>query len=116
RLPLWKKWLRIVNDSKGTHLLLVGLIAWTAYEHDYPGTVICTACLFVFPGIVLWYGQSGRLFARLNKARAWHRWNEVLACVEKLKQAKARTNVGVPETVLVRYRAQALAGLGRFDE
>jgi len=71
--------------------------------------------LFV-PGVTLWAARPGFELTRLNFAKAWCRWEEVLRRVEKLKRLKSSRTAGIPEAELARLRAQALAGLGHSDD
>ncbi len=70
----------------------------------------------LFPVLHLWFNQSSILFRKLNSAKNWRRWNEVLQCLDKLEKARRATKIGIGEVEVSHYRALAFAGLGRLDE
>jgi hypothetical protein len=114
------KWLKSLAGTSIT-LVLFGWILWHGInthrtESAVVGGVGLVATVLLFPALTLFYGQTKRNYARLNRAKVYARWDEVLECVEKLKRSQAMTRVGVGEVELTRNRAQALAGLGRMEE
>jgi len=70
----------------------------------------------LFPALHWWFGRTKILFHKLHTARNWRRWAEVLDCLDKLQQISRSTKIGIGEASVARYRALALAGLGRLDE
>jgi tetratricopeptide (TPR) repeat protein len=77
-------------------LLAVGLIAWLAY-------LLCVGLPKIY-------------FGRLHRAADWHRWTEVLKLVKTLELINKLHFIKIPGSTLGRYRAEALAGLGRLSE
>jgi hypothetical protein len=102
--------------AKGTVACLVVLAALGIYLKKPSMVVISVAGVLIFPAIALWYAQAGFCYTRLNQARTWSRWEEVLRCVEKLRRIQKLTKLGVGETELARCRSQAFAGLKRIDD
>ena len=121
---LWGNWLKHISNSIVTILLLTGLLAWTIYHPQMRNYNIWIAgcalllayVVFLYPVLRWWFRQTKRLFVKLHKARTWHRWDEVLLCLDKLAKAQQTTNIGINDYSMARYRALALAGLGRLDE
>ncbi len=62
------------------------------------------------------FGKASKEYDRLNRAKVWGRWNEVLRCVEALEKPDALTGARIPEIELVKCRAQAYAALGRLED
>jgi len=52
------------------------------------------------------------LFTKLNDAKEWHRWDEVLRLLAIMERVSSFTWSKVPAAQLARYRAEALAGKG----
>lgn len=121
---LWGNWLKSIGNSALTFLMLAGVLAWAIYDRQMPHDhywIVISACLlvygvFLYPVLRWWFRQTKRLFVKLHTARTWHRWDEVLRCLDKLVKAQRATNIGVNDYSMARYRALALAGLGRLDE
>jgi tetratricopeptide (TPR) repeat protein len=102
--------------AKGILLVLGLLIAWGIYSGQTWVIALSVAGILVFPAINFWFAQSSLYYTKLNKARVWARWQEVIAYVESLKRVKRWTKIGVPEAELARARAQAFAGMGHLDD
>jgi tetratricopeptide (TPR) repeat protein len=117
---LWNNWLNSVRESAGTLLAVAGCFALAAYAHRFWGMVIFGATfvglLFLLPALHLWFGRTRELFQKLHEARNWWRWDEVLLYLEKLRKAQRSRKMGIGEAEMARYRALALAGLGKLDE
>ncbi|SRR5258708_4464236 len=102
--------------SKGTIFLFGLLLAWSIYRGNVWTIVLSAAGILFVPFVHFWFAQAGLYYSKLVKAGVWYRWEEVLACVERLKRAKRRTKLAVGDAGFCFHQAQALAGLGRFDE
>ena len=117
---LWGNWLKSIRESIGSILIIAVCLAWAVYRRHNLGVIICGGLLvaveFLFPVLHLWFSQTKNLFHELHAARNWRRWNEVLRCLDKLEHASQSTKIGIGESSMTRYRALALAGLGRLDE
>jgi tetratricopeptide (TPR) repeat protein len=111
------------RKSIPTILISAALLAWGLYRHRTLPIVIGSLGLAV--GVLLTpalhlvfslFARTSRDYSRLNRAKVWARWDEVLECVEKLRRPDGLTGAKVPEIELARSRAQALAALGRVEE
>jgi tetratricopeptide (TPR) repeat protein len=115
-MTLWRAWNKAFKKSWETNILFILLILFFLFTKNYLAAIICIIGFLAFIPIYFWFRQSSYYYRQLNKARVWYRWDEVLDCIEKLRRAKHWTKIGIPDAEFIRYRASALAGLGRFDE
>jgi hypothetical protein len=76
-------------------------------ERDVTSIIMLVAPLVVV-SLGLLFGNYGK-YCRLVEARAWGRWDRVLALLPSL-------NGQIPADQIDHYKALALAGLGRLDE
>lgn len=120
---LWANWLKSISYNSIAILVLAGLLTWIVNRQvPNKGIWIATAtvCLayivFQYPVLRWWFRQTKRLYVKMHRARTWHRWDEVLRCLDKLVNSRQATNIGINDYSMARYRALALAGLGRLDE
>src|ERR1041385_970160 len=112
-----------IKESIRIIVIFAALLGFGIYRHKIWLIVLGAAgigvCVLLMPALHLVFSifsRSSRDYSRLNKAKVWGRWNEVLKCVERLRQKDRLTGAAVPELELGRCRAQALAALGRLDE
>jgi hypothetical protein len=121
----WRHWGQSMAMSAIAILVLVACIVFLA-THGRPGIyrdtrvgvgVIGLLVLVSFP-VFFWRWLNGtkRLRVEMLAARRWHRWEEMLQCVDKLREAGRDTRIKLGDYNLGRYRALALAGLGRVEE
>ncbi len=97
----------IVIPMLTVYLVVSGHWLWACV----PGSLL--AFFMVMP---LWITRATRLFTRLNRAKVWQRWDQVLAIAVKLGGIKRGERPSVPAPWVAQMRAEALAGLGRMDE
>jgi hypothetical protein len=116
----WGNWWKSTRESAGTFLILGFWLAWSVYRHKLWSIIISGGLIvgwaFFFPALHFWFGRAGELFHKLHEARNWRRWNEVLALLESLKRVQKSRKMGIGVAEMARYRALALAGLGKLDE
>jgi len=112
-----------IKESIRPILVCAALLGWGIYSHRMWPIIIgaggLAVCVFLTPVlhfVFAFFARSSREYSRLNKAKVWARWDEVLHCVEQLRKADRLTGAAVPEIELARCRAQALAALGRLEE
>jgi hypothetical protein len=112
-----------IAESWKLTLLCAALLGWGIYRHLIFTTIfgalgLAFVVLFipVYHVLIRLLGNTSTDFARLNRAKVWGRWDEVLECVERLRQPDRMTGSLVPELELIKSRAGALAALGRLDE
>jgi tetratricopeptide (TPR) repeat protein len=117
---LTAQWLGSLKESWFTLVVFGSLLVWGILRHGSISITIGTVGLAFFillvPALHLFFTVPIRNYARLNKAKVWARWDEVLQCVERLRRSHRFTRLGIGEVELVRCRAQALAALGRLEE
>lgn len=117
---VWTNWLKSLWESAYSILIFGAGLAWGIYRHNLPAMLIFGALLvlivFLFPALHIWFSQTKNAFQKLHSARNWRRWDEVLQCLDKLQSAQSATKIGIGAAEIARYRALALAGLGRLDE
>ena len=115
-----REWMKAVFEAKGSIALFGLILAFGLFgQRRWPIIVGVAGLLFVvllFPAISVFYSQTSRNYAKLNKAKVWGRWREVLTCIERLKRSHRLTRLGVGDVEIARNRALALANLGRLDE
>jgi len=111
---------KALGEAKGTLILLTLLTAWGFYQHRTWALAIGLAglglMLLLFPVIWAWFSLPLSYYNRLNRAKVWHRWDDVLLYVERLEQTVRITRLGVGDVELARCRAQALAATGRLND
>jgi len=124
----WSLWFKSLRESTMTILLLVAvmvvMLLYDHHGHRVPGypffirlSAILLACvIFMYPLFHWWFHRTKRLFQRLHTARVWHRWDEVLLCLDQLAKHQRTAKNGIGDFEMARYRALALSGLGRLDE
>lgn len=105
-----------LNQDKGLYLLMALIIAYEAWRGHVTTAALLGLATLLWPAFRVWMALPGIYYARLNKAKDWHRWQEVLDLVAKLERIRRNHIIKLPETELIRSRAQAFAGLGRLPE
>jgi tetratricopeptide (TPR) repeat protein len=96
-------------------LLFLGVAIWDWERGRIVRMFINVAALVAFVVVALLYRLPSYLFAKLNEAREWHRWEDVLATITVMEQVGKITKVKVKPVDLARYRAMAKIGLGQKD-
>ena len=96
------------------------MLAWGIYSGGWIrigiGAIGLGFFILLTPALYIFFSVPMRNYSRLNKAKVWARWDEVLQCVERLRRSHRFTRLGIGEVELTRCRAQALAALGRLDD
>ena len=121
---LWLNWLKSIRGSSGVIFVLVACLLLTMFDQRMQnkglamGIILSplVCLLLLYPALRWWFHRTKRLFVKLHEARTWHRWDEVLHCLHKLADSQQATKIGIGDFSTARYRALALAGLGRLDE
>jgi tetratricopeptide (TPR) repeat protein len=115
----WSQYTDALYQAKGALLAVFLLSAWGIYRHQTWLLVVGIAgfglLMVLFPLISIFYSLPMKYYLRLNRAKVWSRWTDVLHCVERLRHTHRLTRIAVGDVELARCRAQALAGLGRVD-
>ena len=121
---LWSNWVESMRGSTVTVLLLAGVLCWVICDRQMPNKSLWIATsasliayrVLLYPVLRWWFRQSKRLFVKLHTARTWHRWDEVLRCLDKLVKVQRTTHIGINDFSMARYRALALAGTSKLEE
>ena len=107
---------RAVVLSLAVGICIILLAAYEIHQgNDFSALILCF-------GLLTWLGYQicvllpGIYHRKLLKALDWHRWDEALRLVDRLRQINRIHFIKVPETALTRYRANALAGLGNLSQ
>jgi tetratricopeptide (TPR) repeat protein len=121
RFPgFWSQYTKALWTAKVPLVLAFLWTAWGIYRNSLwmiiLGALGLGALLFFFPLLFAFFSLPMQYYTRLNRAKVWSRWDEVLLCVERLRQAHRITRLGVGEIELVRNRAHALAATGRLEQ
>ncbi|HWF18976.1 MAG TPA: hypothetical protein VG754_06885 [Verrucomicrobiae bacterium] len=105
-----------VIQDKGLYGLLLLLIAFEFYRQQYIKAGGFALALLCWPVFRIWLNLPSHYYRQLNKAKDWHRWQEVMTLLEKTVKISKTHPVKIPATELARIRAQALVGLGHLEE
>jgi tetratricopeptide (TPR) repeat protein len=112
--------LRAVAQSlireKGLYLVLIPVLGYAILRKNLWLGIVPIILILAWLGFLAWLTLPGILYAKLNQAKDWHRWNEVLNFVRKLEFISQNNIVKIPPLELARCRAQAFTGLGRLSE
>jgi tetratricopeptide (TPR) repeat protein len=64
----------------------------------------------------IWLRLPEIYYVKLNKAKEWHKWNDVLRIAKKCEQVRSMHALKIPQTEIILSHAQALSGLGKLSE
>jgi len=115
-LTIWSAIWQGVGQSKGITIFMVGLCAFLAYRGQLISSLIAGGALVAWLGFIIGAAFPTINYSKLAKAADWARWQEVLDLVESLERNNKLNFIKVPAPELGRFRATALAGLGKLDE
>jgi len=107
---------RAVVHSSVICICIILLAAYEIYRSSIVSAVILGFGLLIWLGYQVCVQLPAIYHKKLLKALDWHRWDEVLELVSKLRSTNRIHFIKVPETALTRYRAKALAGLGNLPQ
>ncbi|MGD0814890.1 MAG: hypothetical protein ABSA83_14895 [Verrucomicrobiota bacterium] len=112
--------MKSIRDEFAPILAMGALLAWSIDHRQTSGIIvsgiILGALLLLYPVFHVCFRRTKRLFKKMHSARTWQRWDEVLDCLNKLQDSQRSTNIVIGDSSMVRYRALALAGLGKVDD
>lgn len=94
----------------------VFFILYSGFQRQWLYAALYAAVLLVWMAYILFRSLQSVYYRKLIKAADWNRWHEVIRLVAAIKMIGRFYQVKVPASELTRYRAKALAGLGRLDE
>jgi tetratricopeptide (TPR) repeat protein len=115
-LTIWSAIRQGIGQSKGLTIFMAGLCAFLAYRGYVISALIAGCALLAWLGFMVGVALPSVNYSKLAKAADWARWKEVLHLVENLERSNKINFIKVPRPELGRFRATALAGLGKLDE
>ncbi len=98
------------------YLLMIALTVVAIFRGHKTNAIVTGIITVVWLVFRIWMSLPLIYHVKLNKAKEWHRWTEVLQLVKKLERIQLVHSIKFPAQSLVRDRAQALAGLGRLSD
>jgi tetratricopeptide (TPR) repeat protein len=104
------------REEKFFYLLTIFFVIYAWVRERPMGAIIplsLLACWLIFR---YWVAAPGILYHKINQAKDWHRWLKVTALLDKAEWLRGRHFIKIPETELIKIRAQALAGINRLPE
>jgi tetratricopeptide (TPR) repeat protein len=115
----WSEYGKALLKAKTSLVICSLALAWGIYaERKWSlvfGAVGIGLICVLFPLIHFFFSLPLHYYMRLNRAKVWSRWDEVLFCVNRLRQTHRLTRMGVGKVELARCRAQALAAKGHLE-
>jgi len=115
-----KSWFERVKESviqdRWFYGTVLCFLIYRLARQQYKSVIFFSIALLCWPAIRIWISLPLYYYRQLNKARDWHRWQEVLRLVLKLERLQKHHFIKVPAVELLRCRAKALAGLGHLQE
>lgn len=117
-----KSFLWIISQAiKNGGFLYAIPMAWLAYRRyrsfdwSWLDVAIIAAPVLLF-GFFAFLSLNSYLYAKINEARQWHRWDDVLSLVYKIQVMGSCTGVKLPAHEIARQRAGAFAGKKQLAE
>lgn len=115
-MTLW----RAVGETLGRTAYLCCMVVFFAAYQIYHGNnlaaVLLLAALLFFLAVQVSIRLPRILLRKLLKALDWHRWDEALKQVDRLRWITRFHFIKASEIELTRYRAKALAGSGNLAQ
>src|SRR4051812_11072797 len=82
-------WMEAVTRTFKEHpilsLFLLAFLALEIYRARLWTSILCAAALVGLYSTRIWFSRPLYYFRKLNEARQWHRWDDVLHLVQRLK-------------------------------
>jgi tetratricopeptide (TPR) repeat protein len=100
-------------------LIFLGLVFFTLYSgwrHHWGYAGLYAGGILALLGYILFMNLQSVYYQKLICAADWNRWGKVLTLVARLQWVGRLRTVKLSVMELTRYRAGALAGLGRLEE
>jgi tetratricopeptide (TPR) repeat protein len=113
---IWSAIWQGLGQSKGLTIFMAGLCAFLAYHGYMISALIAGGALLAWLGFIIGVAMPAVNFSKLARAADWARWEEVLVLVASLERSNKNNFIKIPAPELGRFRATALAGLGKLDE
>lgn len=105
-----------IKQTKGIFFLILILAVYNGYRGNWIAVFCSVGAALAWLAFFVCLASPLVYYNKMIQALDWYRWEEVLSLIETLKIAGRFSLAKVPETELIRNRANALAGLGRLDE
>jgi hypothetical protein len=104
------------KEDKGLYLIALFFTLYSWWRGNPVGAIISIAALIAWLVFRYWVAAPLVLYQKINQAKDWHRWPEVMVLVGKAEKLRNSHFIKLPETELIKIRAQSLAGTGRLPE
>ena len=103
-----------IKNAGCTILILAAWVWWRARGANpwSVGSFAAYGCALGYLALVIRVQIPAKLFNQLTEARAWHRWEDVRAIVERIRSWQWFTGTLIPPFELLFSEARALAGKG----
>jgi tetratricopeptide (TPR) repeat protein len=96
---------------------VVGLFEiYQIYCGNWLFALLAAAALLIYLSALFCIRLPSMYHKRLLKALDWHRWDEALRLVDRLRWMNRLHFLKVPAIALIRYRAKALSGAGELSQ
>jgi hypothetical protein len=105
---------KIAAQDMWFHSLAILVLAFAVYRGHEAVAMITGISWGGWITAKIWLGLPSIRYARLNKAKDWYRWTEVLTLAEKLERMRSGYIAKLLPLEFPRVRAQALAGMGSY--
>jgi len=112
----WSQWGKSLRESPWSTLFQVALLAWGIHRGNWILIGLPLFFLLLFPVLHFWFGMPLRVYDRINRAKVWSRWPEVLSLCDRMTRVQRWVRMGPGRQEILRCRCQALAGMGRLEE
>jgi hypothetical protein len=108
--------LRSIVHDVAFYLLMISLMVLAIFRGHKTNAIVTGIIIVGWLVFRIWKSLPQIYYAKLNKAKDWYRWTEVLQLIKSLERIQHTHSIKLPATELIRARAQALAGMGRLLE
>jgi tetratricopeptide (TPR) repeat protein len=107
--------LQAIKDGGILLFVWAVLFFWSWHRERTIGMILYAGAIILTIGGGFFFRVPSYLFRRLNEAREWHEWNEVLNLLDLMARVGKLTNVKLKPADMALYRARAMIGLGHKE-
>jgi hypothetical protein len=96
-------------------VLILWVLRGATSGHPWaPSSLLAYAAALGYVAFTIWLRAPAHLYDQLLQARVWHRWDEVMRMVARIRTSPTLVRMAVPEHELLFSEARALAGQGNL--